>query len=52
MSTPDAGLTIAANHGIYFHTRCDNDPYTCDCQDCADERDLDRARLTPEGETL
>lgn len=48
-----AALTVAENWGVYFrHPPCENDPYNCDCQDCADERDLDRARRTPEGETL
>jgi len=46
-------MHVAENHGLYFHTPpCPNDPYTCDCDDCADERCLAAARRTPEGETL
>jgi hypothetical protein len=48
-------MSVAANHGVFFNplaSKCDNDPYQCDCDECADERCLDRARQTEEGETL
>lgn len=46
-------MKVAENHGLYMHDVCENDPYNCDCQDCADERELDRARrFDTDGETL
>jgi hypothetical protein len=46
-------MTPAENHGIYMHPVCTNDPYDCDCDDCAAERELIRARrYDTDGDTL
>lgn len=48
-------MRLAENHGLYMPPPDHDDSlsiWQCDCDDCADERDLHRARQTPEGETL
>jgi hypothetical protein len=46
-------MNVAENHGVYVHEPCTNDIYSCDCDDCRDERELERARrYDTDGETL